>query len=93
MVDAHRGSTLRLHRIVCAFLLGRELDFTFGLLRLLHQRPDGVKHHPELRIVFVLRSCKLFCKIGMRREQPAQPYKCPHDLNVDFNGPFTVQDA
>ena len=66
-------------------------DFAFRLFRLFHKRTDGFKYNPKLRIVFLFKSFKLFCKICMRGKNLAQLHKCPHDPNVNLNGAFAFK--
>src|SRR5665213_340501 len=74
-------------------LLAPESDpFSDGWRRR-HQFVNRLKHHLELRIVFLLEPIDLPREIGVRRERPAKPHKGPHDMNVHMDGATTSQHA
>src|SRR3989344_9173959 len=62
-------------------------------LRWRHEFADGVEHHSELGIVFLLQRRKLARKIGVRGEHLPQPHEGAHDFDIDMNSAIAVQNT
>lgn len=54
---------------------------------------DGVKNNFELMVVYFLHLEKLAPEIFVRRQRCPKFHKGAHDLDVDLDGPFTLEHA
>lgn len=57
-----------------------------------HEITDGIEDDPKLAIVLQLKLFQFRSQPGIGGQHLAQPDECAHDLDVDLDGPLTVQN-
>jgi hypothetical protein len=75
------------------FLFQTKPDLLFLGFRWNQELPDGFKNDLKLSIVFFLYLFDLPSQIFMGSQDLSKPGEGPHDLNIDLDGPFTIENA
>lgn len=76
-----------------SMLLPPKADAPLWLARWLEDEAYGLKHRPEVAVVFLFQSIESSRELGVSRESRTKVHEGTHDLDVDGDGSRTLEDA